>query len=84
VVKWDDDFTEGAVETSDAFEHMEGEEDENDPEFAEDDEVGMEVTRMFYDTDQDNMYTGAISDDANPDYIAETKLDEKSVFDKIL
>ena len=86
VVKWDDDFTEGAVETSDAFEHMEGEEDENDPEFAEDDEVGMEVTRMFqdHDTDQDNMYTGAISDDANPDYIAETKLDEKSVFDKIL
>ena len=47
MVKWDDDFTEGAVETSDAFEHMEGEEDENDPEFAEDDEVGMEVTRMF-------------------------------------
>ena len=85
VVKWDDDFTEGAVETSDAFEPMEGEDSDKDPEVAEDDEVGMEVTRMFQDnSDQDNMYTGAVSDDQNPDFIAETKVDEKSVFDKIL
>ena len=85
VVNWEDDFSEANIETSDAFEQMEGEESENEAaEVAEDDEVGQEVERMFQDSDEENMYTGAISDDRNPDFIAETKVDEKSVFDKIL
>lgn len=69
VLKWEDDMTEGAVETSDAFEPMEGEEQENTPEPAEDDELSMKLNRMLDESDEGSMYTGAVSDDADPDFI---------------